>query len=311
MRIYNFEKENKFYSKTILILGYFGSLHHGHIKLIKKAIDYANKNNCKVFLMTFNKNPLSTILGKEIREIFLLNERLLLIKRLNIDNVWLINFSKKCSLITWQEFNSKIKNQFINIKKIFIGSDFKYGHKAIGDKFTLKKNFDVDISSLKMINQKVKFSTKYIGELFNYDNIEIINKYLFHNYFILGKVIKGKNIGSQLGYPTANFLVKKNKIYPKLGVYFVKVKILSTNKWYFGALCISTNPTIAKNNKISIETYILNYYEFNLYNKFLYVEFIKFIRKIKNYNDLDSLRLAIDKDIKFINQYIAKNKIML
>lgn len=118
--------------------------------------------------------------------------------------------------------------------------------------------------------------------------------YLGRYYSLSGKVIYGKGIGKQLGFPTANIdWGYPYKLLPKFGVYLVKVTLSGND--YFGICNVGIKPTLPSNQP-TVEVYIFDFQE-NIYEKNIKIEFLTFIREEKNFGNLNELKKQIEKDV--------------
>jgi len=113
-------------------------------------------------------------------------------------------------------------------------------------------------------------------------------------FFITGAVVKGKQLGRTIGYPTANIYIEnKDKLIPKIGVYAVNVFI--ENKSFKGMLNIGTNPTTDTDHNIKIEVNIFDF-DKDIYNETIRIEFVKWIRNEEKFANLDELKNALAND---------------
>ncbi|MDD4155349.1 MAG: riboflavin kinase, partial [Candidatus Cloacimonetes bacterium] len=127
-------------------------------------------------------------------------------------------------------------------------------------------------------------------------------KYLGHYFSIIGTVVSGKKIGRTLGFPTINLQpIEVNKLIPANGVYFTCSKI--DNKLYYGATNIGVSPSIKTENKVEIETFLLNF-SANVYNQKVELFFIEKIRDEKKFNNQQELINQIFMDIESIKSKI-------
>jgi riboflavin kinase/FMN adenylyltransferase len=113
-------------------------------------------------------------------------------------------------------------------------------------------------------------------------------------YSIVGKVIHGKKIGREIGYPTVNMEAEEERIYPPNGVYVTKVQVY--NQMYMGITNIGYNPTVQGKEKV-IETHILDFTG-DLYGKEIQVYFYSFIREEKKFDSLEALTKQLIEDEK-------------
>ncbi|MBO5850857.1 MAG: adenylyltransferase/cytidyltransferase family protein, partial [Clostridia bacterium] len=210
-----FEFGYKFNKECVLCLGYFDALHKGHKTLINSAKKTANKLGVSLGVVAF-------LGGKSKGDVFTFFERLKLLKLLGVDFVIYASLTPEFMAIKSEEF-TKILFESYNVKSVFCGFDFTYGFKAEGNANTLKKsalNYGVSVTVVEKVldgfDQKIS-TTLIKSELLN-GNIKRVNELLGGNYFITEKVVKGKNLGAKLNFPTINMVLSSDKLCLKHGV---------------------------------------------------------------------------------------------
>ena len=142
-------------------------------------------------------------------------------------------------------------------------------------------------------NKKIVSST-LIRKFLENGKLDTVNRLLNREWSIEGKVIKGRQLGKKIGFPTANIDIK-DYVLAKPGVYAVKVKKENTTKFIKGIANLGYRPTFNQ-KKILLEVHLFNFSQ-NLYNKYLTVNFLKFIRKEKKFRSVNQLRAQIKKDL--------------
>ena len=145
------------------------------------------------------------------------------------------------------------------------------------------------------------YSSSWIRKLINNGKIELANKMLGRKWSVAGKVIKGKQQGRLIGFPTCNISYKEY-VLPKFGVY--SVNILVKEKKYKGIANLGVRPTI-NGKKILLEAHLFGFNQ-NLYNKEITVEFNYFVRNEKKFKSLVHLKNQIKKDIIKVKKYVKK-----
>lgn len=289
-----FEFGYKFNKECVLCLGYFDALHKGHKTLINSAKKTANKLGVSLGVVAF-------LGGKSKGDVFTFFERLKLLKLLGVDFVIYASLTPEFMAIKSEEF-TKILFESYNVKSVFCGFDFTYGFKAEGNANTLKKsalNYGVSVTVVEKVldgfDQKIS-TTLIKNELLN-GNIKRVNELLGGNYFITEKVVKGKNLGAKLNFPTINMVLSSDKLCLKHGVYLTFVII--ENKLYSSITNVGKQPTFNGNNCV-IETYINNF-NGDLYDKFITVYFVDYIREVKTFNSQEELVNQLLKDKELLN----------
>lgn len=309
MKIFNSIHDFKSAKKTILTLGTFDGVHVGHQKIIQKLIQNASDYNCESLILTFFPHPRMVL--QESSEIKLLNtidEKSILLEKMGLDNLVIHPFDKEFSRLTAEEFVKTILVDALNIRKIIIGYDHRFGRNRsanIDDLIVYGKqyNFEVEQISAQEINAVSISSTKIRNAILE-GNMTLANDYLGYNYVLNGTVIKGKQLGRTIGFPTANLKIEEDyKLIPKNGVYIVKSTI--SQKTVFGIMNIGTNPTVNGEN-LSIEVHFIDF-DTDLYNSKIEISILERIRDEQKFDSIELLKLQIQNDKDFALSYLLKN----
>jgi riboflavin kinase/FMN adenylyltransferase len=294
--------------KTIITIGTFDGVHIGHQKIIEQLIDNARKEYCESLILTFFPHPRMVLQEKsEIQLLNTIDERAELLEKYGLDNLIIHPFDKAFSRLSPEEFVKDILVDKLNIKKIVIGHDHRFGRNRTADIndlifFGEKYDFDVQQISAQEI-QEVSVSSTKIRKALEDGNIVLANQYLGYDYFITGIVQKGKQLGRTIGFPTANIKIPENyKLIPKNGVYIVKSNF--QNETTLGVMNIGTNPTV-DGKSLSIEVYYLNHNS-NLYGQKIKVSLVDFIRDEKKFKSVELLRQQLEKDVATTIAFIDK-----
>lgn len=283
---------------TVLCIGSFDGIHVAHQKIISNVVDFAKKNSLKSMVITFKQHPLSVLnVLKNPKLLIPLDEKIKIIENMGVDYLVLYDFMEIKNISAEQFVEYLVKNY--KMKKIVCGFNFRFGNKNKGNiqyLESMKSNYNYEIEiikPMKILNKKVS-STK-IRTYIKFGEVEKACDFLGRFFYIKDVVVTGKQLGRQLGFPTAN--MKFNSIYciPQNGVY---ATIAEFNNMKFPSMTnIGYNPTF-KNKYISIETNVLNF-EGDLYGKELKIHFIKKLRNEILFNDVHSL---VDQLVKDKNQ---------
>ena len=285
---------------TIVTIGTFDGVHLGHQKIIKRLVELKEKQGGEIVLFTFDPHPRKILFPeqKDLKLITTTDEKCAVLKQFGVDHVLVFPFTKEFSQMQAQDYISNIIVKGLKTKTLVIGYDHRFGSNREGNIETLKQlseiyNFNVEEIPAQEINQLNVSSTR-IRKAIEDGEVTIANDFLGYNFFINGIVVKGKQLGRTIGYPTANlFIADKNKLIPKMGVYAVNVYHKNTH--YKGMLNIGTNPTTDTDNIIKVEVNIFDF-DKDIYGEALKVEFVKRIRDEEKFANLDELKLAIARD---------------
>jgi len=289
--------ENFKLSHSALTIGGFDGLHLGHLEIINKLKNISIEKSVPSVVITFDPIPKSYF-NKGIRSILSLSQKSKLLDKRDIDYLIVIRFDDLFSKLDAYKFLERIcKN--INPQDIVIGSDHSFGYNRTGnaqflEKYSKNFNYTLVVLPDKYINNK-GVSSSLIRDSILDKKVEFASDLLGYNYFIDGKVVKGKGIGRKLGFPTANIeLIDAQAIVPGNGVYCVTLEYNSNS---FKGMCnIGIRPTVDNDGLRSIEVHVFTDEDLNLYEKNVRVSFLSLLRKEKTYKDIKELAKQLEKD---------------
>ncbi len=308
MNIFHSIQDFKSGKKTIVTLGTFDGVHIGHTKIIEKLLQNTSDCDCETLLLTFFPHPRMVL--QDPTAIKLLNtmeEKSILLEKSGLQNLVIHPFDKDFSRLTAEEFVKNILVDSFNIKKIIIGHDHRFGRNRtanIDDLIVFGKLYDFEVEQIssQQINEVAISSTK-IRNALDEGDLKLANAYLGYDYFITGTVVKGKELGRTIGFPTANIAINESyKLIPQQGVYVVSSVI--DNITVFGMMNIGFNPTV-NGEKQTIE---VNYFDLNsdLYGKKISVSVLFRIRSEQKFESLAQLKEQLHQDKKIALAFIEK-----
>ena len=300
IKIYNSFNIKPQHKNSIILIGNFDGLHLGHQKLFNLARNYKKKYSLKIGVLTFEPMP-KMYFNNDLRNfrISSLNQKKELLNKLNVDFIIVKKFDKSFSNIKSKNFIKKILGKKLKPRFIFVSNNFRFGNKREGDVRQLVSyanfcNYKIVKPQPLLVNKKIT-SSSLIRNYLQKGKLEKANNLLNRKWSIEGKVQKGKQLGKKIGFPTANIDIK-DYILANPGVYTVRVKKQNGLNYIKGIANLGYRPTFS-GKKILLEVHLFNFSE-NLYNKYLTVEFLKFIRKEKKFKNMDQLKKQIKIDIK-------------
>lgn len=287
-------------TNSIVTIGTFDGVHLGHQKIIKRLVELKQKQGGEIVLFTFDPHPRKILFPeqKDLKLITTTEEKCDILKQFGVDHVLVYPFTTEFSKMQAQDYISNIIVKGVKTKTLVIGYDHRFGSNREGSIDTLKQfapiyHFDLEEIPAQEINQLNVSSTR-IRKAIEDGDIQTANDFLGYTFFITGEVIKGKQLGRTIGYPTANiFIDNADKLIPKIGVYAVNVVLKGVT--YKGMLNVGTNPTTDFDNKIKIEVNIFDF-DADIYGDTLKVEFVKWIRNEEKFANLDELKQALAND---------------
>ena len=299
MKLYNSFNISKKYKNSIILIGNFDGLHLGHQKLFKLAKKYKKRYSSKIGVLTFEPMP-KMFFNPQLKNFRIsnLNQKIENLSKLNVDFVIIKKFDHKFSKTKSISFIKETLGKRINPKFIFVSNNFKFGNKREGDvkqliKYEKLYKYKI-IKPQPLIVKKKIISSSLIRKYLQNGKLKDVNKLLKRNWSIDGKVQKGKQLGKKIGFPTANIDIN-DYVLAKPGVYGVKARKMNESNYITGIANLGYRPTF-NGKKILLEVHLFNF-SGNLYNKYLRVEFLKFIRKEKKFKNVEQLKKQINVDL--------------
>ena len=309
MRIFRDLNDLAEFKNSVVTIGTFDGVHLGHQKILNKLKNEANDINGESLLFTFYPHPRMVVFPEShnLKLIQTIDEKIESLREFGLDNLIIYPFTKEFSRLTAFEFVRDILVDKLRVKKLVIGYDHQFGRNREGDIEFLREtanifDFEVIEISAEEIDEVNVSSTKIRNSIID-GNIARANEFMGKPFQVQGKVVQGKKLGREIGYPTINLqLNNEHKIMPLDGVYAVQVYIAGSK--HFGMMNIGINPTINVPYKEE-KKYEVHLFDFdqNLYDENVIVLFRKFIREEKTFDNLDALKLQIQADEKNIRKY--------
>jgi len=295
-----------------LTIGNFDGFHLGHQEIIRTARQTArNLGDCPVVVMTFDPHPAAILRPEQLLRVLTpLPLKTALLEEAGVDYLVVLKDSYQMLTLSPQDFIEKFLMKTISPKAVVEGDDFHFGYGRSGDSKILTQlgktyGFDVIIvgpQQLVIGNESTRVSSTMIRHLLHRGDVADAARALGRVYRLMGKVVKGRGKGAELGYPTAN-IEPHDQILPVDGVYagFVSVadnveKLCVLNQKIPAVFSLGRAKTFISDHPLLIEAHILDDSAGDLYGKFLAMDFIDFIRTQQRFKSPEKLKEQIAKD---------------
>ncbi len=285
--------------ETVVTIGTFDGVHIGHQKIIKRLIKTGEQFGLKSVILTFFPHP-RMVLQKDsnIKLINTIEERHRILNDLGLDYLLIKEFTQEFSRLSAEDFVKQILVDKLHARKVIIGYDHRFGRNRNADINDLKKfgeayGFEVEEISAQDIDDVSVSSTK-IRTALQEGDIAKANAYLGYSFMLTGVVAKGKGLGRQLNYPTANIQIAEDyKLIPKQGAYIVSSKI--NDNTFFGMMNIGTNPTV-NGRQQTIEVHFFDF-DADIYGETIQIDLLQRIRDEQKFESVEALKtqLSLDK----------------
>ncbi len=287
------------HDNLVVVLGNFDGVHMAHQHIIKSAINYACKHDCKVAVVTFEPHPRSYFdRAAPAFRLTSYKEKRSLFEKLGVDILLELPFVKETAELSADAFIQKILCAQLNIKAIVTGYNFHFGHNRRGDSALLyaladKYGFDYLCVEAQHYGDDV-ISSSSIRKNLREGRPETAKEMLGRYFSIQGEVVHGRALGRTIGFPTAN-LLPQEYLLPKFGVYAAKSKIESEDIWRDTIVNIGKRPTV-QGVRTFIEAHLIDWTG-DLYGKNLNAALLSFLRAEMKFDDINALQSQIQKDM--------------
>lgn len=291
----------------VVTIGNFDGVHLGHQVILKQIRDKAVKLGVHSLLICFEPQP------QEYFDEFnaparltRFQEKVQLLDDLGIDLVLCLKFNEKTRSLSAQQFIDLLVNE-IDVKALFVGDDFRFGHDRSGSFSTLQaagEKYGFEVTNQHTLSfEHIRVSSTRIRGCLEAGEFEDAEAMLGYPYAISGKVIYGRQLGRELGAPTANIQLHRYRA-PIDGVYAVEIEGL--DKPYQGVANVGVRPTLNEVTlKPILEVYIFDFAR-EIYGKRVKVIFRHKIRPELKFDGLEALKSAIEDDVQRAKAYFAE-----
>jgi riboflavin kinase/FMN adenylyltransferase len=301
MKIYNDINLLPIFKNAVITIGSFDGVNKGHLQIIKEMIEKAHEINGTSVLITFYPHPkeILTHHSNKIEVLNTLNEKSILLQQAGLDNMVVIPFDTKFSMMNPENYISDFLVNHFQPKVIIVGYDHKFGHERKGDFSLLKaheQKFNYELIEIgpQILNDITISSTK-IRNFIKKGMMNQANELLGYRYFFSGIVVAGNKIGRTIGFPTANISVtSENKLIPGDGVYAINARINDATTLFNGMMNIGYRPTVKGENKV-IEVNIFDF-DNDIYGKEVTIYIKEKIRDEITFTGIDMLKLQLEID---------------
>lgn len=284
---------------TAVAIGMFDGVHRGHRFLLDRLKAEAERRGFEPAVVTFDRHPKSVIRPDEMpRLLTTVSERVALLTEAGIHNIEVVPFDGDLRRLTAAEFARRVLLEQLEARYLLLGYNNGFGADRLGAVEAYREalaplGIEVDVCQPL---DRLSVSSSAIRRAIADGDMVSAAQMLGRSYDITGTVVKGRQLGRTIGFPTANLRVAGDKLLPRPGVYAAEC---------FGApamLNIGTAPTVSDGGTMTVEVHIIATSPadastpLDLYGKTVAVTVLKRLRDEQRFADLDRLRAALEAD---------------
>ncbi len=266
-------------------------------------------------VVTFYPHPREFFSGRAQPWLTPLEEKAALLRALGVMQLVLLPFNPELAALSPQAFVEKVLIERLQAQHISVGANFQFGHRRAGnvdDLTTLAAAHGVTVSVMPLRQtgdgspaqqgsdhriSSSRIRTALTADHLNTGKLAEVKTLLGRHYHITGRVVKGQQLGRQLGFPTANLRLPVDKFLPSNGVYGVQVYGLPDRPPEVaqpGVMNLGNRPTVAGQHQ-TLEVHVLNW-QGDLYGRTLTVALVEFLRPEQRFDALTDLKAQIQRD---------------
>lgn len=295
--------------QKVMALGFFDGIHVGHAALINKIKQRAEETGAEPAVLTFDVHPDNLVFKKNVPLINSAEDRENILSRcFGIDDVVVIHFNQRVMHMDWQDFIDELIDE-MNLRWIVVGHDFCFGYKGLGTAEKLKaycaeRGVGCDIIPA-VCRDGVVVSSTLIRQLIETGEMEKANEYLGHPHTLTDVIRTGYHLGTKMGTPTINMSFPQGVIIPRHGVYAAKAYI--DGQEYMSVTNVGIRPTVSDSGNVNVESFLLDFCG-NLYGHRARIDFYKFLRPERKFDDVNELAAQIKSDAQTTREYFERIK---
>jgi len=290
----------------VLTIGNFDGVHRGHQQLLAHLIAKAHELDVPSTLLTLEPAPREFFRGETVpARLTRFREKVTLLEPTGLDRIVCLPFNERIASIPAEWMVEELLHKKLGVRYVVVGDDFRFGKGAAGDYRMLQEagsrcGFEVShIGTLRINDDRV--SSTRIRECLAIGNFALAEELLGHPYFIMGRVVYGRQLGRTLGVPTANVQLQRYRAALD-GVFAVKVTGL--DREYSGVANIGIRPTVDGKEPL-LEVHIFDFNR-DIYGELITVEFCHKIRDERAFDGLDALKAQIHYDLETAREWFQR-----
>ncbi|GAA4581874.1 bifunctional riboflavin kinase/FAD synthetase [Planotetraspora phitsanulokensis] len=293
------------WGRSVVTIGVFDGVHHGHQRMVSRAVDLARDLGVPAVAVTFDPHPDEVVRpGSHPPQLTTPHRRTELLAELGVDAVCVLPFTLEFSRMSPDEFVQTALVDRLHAAGVVVGENFRFGHKASGDIETLRtlgEKYDYVIEGVPLVRNGDAISSTLIREMLAAGDVVGAAAALGRPHRVEGVVVRGHQRGRALGFPTANVESPQHTAIPADGVYAGWLQCTQEPSAYAGqrwpaAISIGTNPTFDGVAR-TVEAYALDRDDLDLYGAHVAVDFSERLRDTLKFDSIEALIAQMHADV--------------
>ncbi len=294
---------------SVIAVGAFDGLHRGHQALLTQVRERGQILGCSPAVVSFEPLPRAYFSPEPVPRLSSVREKLRGFATAGMEHSLLLRFNQALTTMSAEDFVRRVLVQRLAAREVWVGGDFRFGHKRTGDVALLERmgaelGFSACTMPVIQLNG-TRVSASRVRGLLAAGEFSGAEPLLGRPFVIDGKVERGNQLGRTLGYPTANIHLRQRKA-PVQGIFAVRVGLGESECSWPGVASLGVRPTVNQVSQPLLEVHLFDF-EGDLYGKRMAVEFVAKLRDEQKFDGLEPLKAQMALDARMARELLGMN----
>ncbi|MBT8083125.1 MAG: bifunctional riboflavin kinase/FAD synthetase [Gammaproteobacteria bacterium] len=282
---------------SVLTIGAFDGIHLGHRQLLRRVVDVAIQSKRPAIVMSFEPMPKEFFLGDSApARLMRFREKHEALAERRIELFFCPRFDAQMREISAATFVRQILVHGLNARHVVVGDDFRFARRregSLADLLRVSEALDLTVEQVpSILVGDTRVSSTAIREALARGDMARATAFLGRPYRMSGRIVRGREVGRQLGYPTANVDLRRRQS-PVMGIYAVRVHGLPEGP-VDGVASVGTRPTFDLTKPL-LEVHLFDFSR-EIYGEYIHVDFIEHLRDEEKFASIDDLVAQMKTD---------------
>lgn len=299
----------------VLTLGNFDGVHRGHKAVLGALVDAGQRLGLPAVAITFEPHPVAVLHPERAPELISPGRlRDDLVAETGVDGLLVLDFTTEFAQQTPEDFVREVFVRGLDARAVVVGMDTRFGYRNSGDVSTLAdlgEQFGFEVLALDDVGDGERYSSTVVRRELRAGDVAEAARILGRPHRVVGTVVHGHHRGRELGYPTANLAADSLGLVPAEGVYAGWLTRLdqpddAPDRTMPAAISVGTNPTFDTDDRRTVEAYVLDRDDLDLYDETVMVEFTAHLRPTLRFDGIEELKAAMAEDVATCRETLAR-----